>query len=541
MELPAPSRVLVSATVATALIALTLTAPAEALLGSDTSPSPAATRHADPDRRAEARAALALARAVLGGESAPPARTATSAATASALRHDAGFDASTALRELALSAHALPAAERREARAMLARPSSNQVYCAPTLCVHWSTSFLGGSAIDPTDSDGDGVPDYAETVATTVAKVQRIYAKAGYRAVLSDNGRGGSDLPDIYLEDLGAQGLYGYCTTDDSVPANGPYDVWAYCALDNDYANNQFPSNTPLENLQVTVAHEYFHAIQYAYDVAEDPWLLEATATWAEDEIFDGVDDNRQYLLAGPLGDPRSSMDLFEGGRPYGDWLFIRYLTERFTQRAGKLPVLVRRIFALADGSKGAPDLYSLQAIDKVLRRDHGTDLARAFATFSAANTRPASAYSEGDAYPKAPLWTRGELTAGRRSSGWQSTRLDHLTSATIRFDVGNGLRARGWRLRLDLDLPPTARGSAAVITTRSADGRYRTTRVRLNRAGDERVRVPFSSRDVRFVLVTLANGSRRMDCDRNTDYACQGRPQDDDLPVRIRGTVSRG
>jgi hypothetical protein len=29
----------------------------------------------------------------------------------------------------------------------------------------------------------------------------------------------------------------------------------------------------------VTAAHEFFHAIQYGYDVSEDPWLMESTAT----------------------------------------------------------------------------------------------------------------------------------------------------------------------------------------------------------------------------------------------------------------------
>lgn len=508
-----------------------LSGPSSAADAADASPASGST--AADTARTRAEHALDAARDLLGGSAEEVARRTRSP--------HSGDDASTVLRELALTASALPAAQRSQARALLARPSTNQVYCSASLCVHWSTSFLGGSSIDTTDSDGDGVPDYVETVASTVAKVQRLYRAAGYRAVLRDQGAGGNDLPDIYLEDLGSQGLYGYCTTDESVPANGPYDVWAYCSLDNDYATSQFPTNTPLENLRVTVAHEYFHAVQYAYDVAEDPWLLEATATWAEDEVFDGVDDNRQYLPAGPLGDPRSSMDLFEGARPYGDWLFIRYLTERFPRRSGPLPVLVRHIFQLADGSRGAPDLYSLQAIDKVLRRDHGIDLARAFADFSAANTHPASVYSEGEAYRPAPLWTRGSLGPSRRSSGWQSTSLDHLTSATIRFGPASGLRASSWRLRLDLDLPDTARGSAAVVTTRTANGRFRDVPVRLDRSGDARVRVPFSVRDVRYVTVTLVNGSRRLDCDQNTDYACQGDPRDDALPARIRGTVSRG
>ncbi len=36
---------------------------------------------------------------------------------------------------------------------------------------------------------------------------------------------------------------------------------------------------------------------------------MEATATWAEDELYDDVNDNRQYLAESPLAQPHQSMD----------------------------------------------------------------------------------------------------------------------------------------------------------------------------------------------------------------------------------------
>src|SRR5690606_38134581 len=111
---------------------------------------------------------------------------------------------------------------------------------------------------------------------------------------------------------------------------------WAYCVVDNDYSPSEFRSNTPLENLQVTLAHEYFHAVQFAYDFAEDGWFLEATAAWVEDEAFDDVNDNIQYLRAqSPLKQPQISMDKFGGLRHYGAWIFFRFLTERYPPEAG--------------------------------------------------------------------------------------------------------------------------------------------------------------------------------------------------------------
>ena len=79
--------------------------------------------------------------------------------------------------------------------------------------------------------------------------------------------------------------------------------------LDNDYSRREFPTNTPLENMHVTAAHEYFHAVQFAYDFFEDGWFMEATATWAEDELFDTVNDNVNYLPIGQL------VDRFPDGR----------------------------------------------------------------------------------------------------------------------------------------------------------------------------------------------------------------------------------
>ena len=48
--------------------------------------------------------------------------------------------------------------------------------------------------------------------------------------------------------------------------------------------------------MQVTAAHEYNHVLQYAYDAFQDAWMFEATATWAEEKVFDDVDDYVCYI-----------------------------------------------------------------------------------------------------------------------------------------------------------------------------------------------------------------------------------------------------
>ena len=55
--------------------------------------------------------------------------------------------------------------------------------------------------------------------------------------------------------------------------------------LDDDFAAAQFRHRHAGGNLRVTAAHEFFHAVQFAYDYDEDPWLMEATATWMEERV----------------------------------------------------------------------------------------------------------------------------------------------------------------------------------------------------------------------------------------------------------------
>ncbi len=463
------------------------------------------------------------------------------------------LDATMTLRRLVLLRDALPADDRAEADRILARPTDGdadpggtgyapgttpRVLC-DVICVHWVDT--SADAVDQTDTTpANGIPDYVETVAAIGGGVHQTYVDAGYRAPLADGSLGGDGRTDVYLANIGPQGLYGYCTSDQDVPNQGPYDAWAYCVLDNDYASDEFPTNTPVENLEVTLAHEYFHAVQFAYDIAEDGWFMEATATWAEDELFDDVDDNVQYLPSGPGANPRVPLDLFSGSHQYGDWIFFRYLTERFPAAEGGLPTLVRQMWERADGATGGPDEYSIQAVAGALA-DRGLTFSTVFAQFADANRTPGSSYSEGSAnhYPAAPAWKKATLARGA-STGWASVSLDHLSSATARFTPGSGLRKQSSRLKLLLDMAPTARGSVALVSVYRTSGGASSYLVGLTSGGQGQASFPFSSRKIRAVEVTLVNASRRYRCWMGTEVSCSGQARDDGLTERVRAVVAR-
>ena len=291
-------------------------------------------------------------------------------------------DLTLALRDLALLKDELPLSLQPMATSYLARPTDGDAdefgdgysvaeatpVCSAVVCVHYVTTSQ--DKVPAGDSDVNGVPDYVDFTLATMTHVHNKYVGAGYRAPRSDlnaDNNGGNAKPDIYLANVGAGGLYGYCASDKNIPAKKPQATWGFCVLDNDYSKSEFSANTPKQNLQVTAAHEYFHAIQFGYDISEDGWVMEATATWAEDEVFDKVDDNVQYLRGGPMALPHESMDQFTGGFHYGTWIFFRYLTERVRNSQGGMPVLVRELWRRLDDAKGGVGDYSLQGLVKVL------------------------------------------------------------------------------------------------------------------------------------------------------------------------------
>ncbi len=468
-----------------------------------------------------------------------------------------GRDATLVLRDLRLSRSSLTDADRAAAVRLLARPTDGDAdpegygysvaeatpVCGDHVCVHYVTSSADAPAlVDSSGAPGggpNGVPDYVDTALSTVEHVHSTYVAAGYRAPKSDDLSGGGPETDIYLADLGADGLYGLCGSDD--PSSNP-DVSAYCLLDNDYTDAAFDGYTPLQNLQVTAAHEYFHAVQFAYDFREDAWFMEATATWAEDELYDGVDQNVSYLPYGQLGKPQLALDLL-GGQPvqYGNWIFFRYLTERYPDAQGGLPTLVRDMWDLADASSAGADEYSLQAIDSALL---GRDISftKTFAQFAAANRFARSSYAEGRAnkYPQAKIGSKVRLTKSQRTSKVIKGRLVNQLSSYAAQATPKGLTGK-WRLKVKVDLGNRSHTPVAVVDRIRRNGTHAPLAfVRLNAKGVGRLRVPFGNAATARVVVTLVSAGIQYRCWEEQPFACSGEPLDDNQPYSLRFSVSR-
>jgi hypothetical protein len=477
--------------------------------------------------------------AATGGSSGAPdparalAQHALHTATA-VLRGDAPHvDGTDALLQLRLSMHALPADQRRQAAQILARPTQNpdpfgQDYsvpakrkCSQHICIHWV----------PTTADAPPGKHWVNKSLRTMNKVWKSEVhRLGYHRPISDGARGGSKGRfDVYLKELTGQGLYGLTVAEQRTSYSRRL-YSSYLLLDNDFKGYPSGRNT---SLKVTAAHEFFHAIQYAYDVREDTWLKESTATWMEERYDDRGNDNRQYLPYGQISHPNRPLDDGRGFAVYGDWLFFEYLSEHYGRG------VVHRIWTHAASFRGGGHQFSAQAIRSALR-GRGGGLTDVFARYANGNTVPAHSYGEGRAYPASGAAATAGLSKSTRSTGWTTYHVKHLASVNVRAVPGADLVGKGWRLRVKVDAPGAGKAPAVVVLVQRKHHPMTHTLVHLSRTGHGRVRVPFSASTTKRVTVTLANASTRFRCGRGTEFSCQGKSRAAHPAYRVKLTAVR-
>lgn len=410
-----------------------------------------------PDRVRPRRLLLALicliaAAAPAAASAATPEFTASEAEVAlheakAALAGSAGaVDASFALRNLALALPALNDADRSRARGILARPteSSDRNYfgpeadesplCTANFCVHW------------TDREENAPVDDA-FVDEVAAAAEQSYAvengTLGWQEAKSDGklgargGIGGEGQTDIYITNLG-RGLYGFATPD--VGQKGA-KRFAYLVLDNNYVG--FPS-PPLDSMRVTVAHEYNHILQFNYDLFQDLWMFEATATWVEQHVYPDLDDYLNYLpaFAKTPQTPLTGDDIeIYAEAVWNHWLSSRYSTD-----------VVREAW---EGSRSAdPKSFAPAAYEVAIRNLGGKSFSQEFGDFAAATAEWRSAifsFPDATVYPN----MRREGTLGSRS---RKLALDN-TSYRL-YDV----KPAGASAQLQVKAPSGVRSTIALV-----------------------------------------------------------------------------
>lgn len=186
-------------------------------------------------------------------------------------------------------------------------------------------------------------------------------------------------------------GLYGFVSTSGThagLVGNNPSTSWndsdsyATCmVLRNNYSG--FLSS-PQASLDATAAHEFNHSIQFGLGALHgankpDPAFIEGGATWMEDEVFDGSNDNYYFLWPSFS----RSMGAYDSSPPawYAYWLTFRGLTERYGTGTADGSEQVMQDF-WEETSKNTGD--NLNALQTPLA-NRGTNLADAYHAYAIA------------------------------------------------------------------------------------------------------------------------------------------------------------
>ena len=171
------------------------------------------------------------------------------------------------------------------------------------------------------DEDSNGIPDYVDEVGIASDFVENILVNTlNFLPIIHDD----DQKYDIYIKDMG-QGYYGVNYLD--IDSLGNNTGSTYIFIDNEYEENEYYT-TGIEAMKITVAHEYFHAIQRSYRTqfnSETLYLYEMSSTWIEDVIYPDIDD---YIDSGWLfsfyNNPEQNISETDG---YSIALYTHYLT----------------------------------------------------------------------------------------------------------------------------------------------------------------------------------------------------------------------
>ncbi len=269
--------------------------------------------------------------------------------------------------------------------------------CGRHFCVHWVAE--GIDAPDLADVNGSGVPNFVLKVLRIAEHVHEVENdKLGWREPKSDGRKGGGvGKTDIYLSQIGGE-LFGYAAPDRGQASKQhriPRRLHGYLVLDNDYSAFEFPGTTPTHDLEVTLAHEYNHILQFGYDAFQDPWFAESTAVWMEDQVYNGIDDYLRYVRrwVKRWDIPLTTSSIKE----YGSAVWNQWLQRHYGS------AIIRRAWAHAIQVR--PGGFSVNAYETAIRAAGHSDLGHDFAHFAAAvaEWRTGEGFRESALYPDMP------------------------------------------------------------------------------------------------------------------------------------------
>lgn len=213
--------------------------------------------------------------------------------------------------------------------AALERPTMQYEYATSNFLIHYNT--VGDSAVYHPDEDNypsDNVPDYVNRVGEYFESAHQVYIyELEYDIPPPDNISLDGNRYDVFITT--ASGLTTPEYQSNYYPGRDAYV--SYIQVGNNMITENHPED-PYPYLQGVCAHEYFHAVQMAYRANpsdEKPWFYELTAMWAEERVFDDLNE-LYYNLEDYYSDIDQSIYLQGGLQMYGAWVLAEYLSQNY-------------------------------------------------------------------------------------------------------------------------------------------------------------------------------------------------------------------
>ena len=264
--------------------------------------------------------------------------------------------------------------------------------------LHFDTTGTDAPAF--LDSSGNRIAGTARAFVDSAAVIiQHVYQVEvfglGYPAPPQDGTLGGGPEYDIYIANLGD--LYGE-TTPDVFGGDGTTST-TFIEIHNDFSFVTPKKNRGIPALEVTLAHEFHHAIQigaYGFWPA-DSWFHEITSVWMEDVVYHGVNDYVNYLFVpgSQFFSPGTPLTLANGLIEYSRGIFGKFMTKHYGHDT------MRHVWENARGSSPLP---ALDATLRALAPPASLSLAYADWTLWNYYTGPradtARSYDEGALFP---------------------------------------------------------------------------------------------------------------------------------------------
>lgn len=173
----------------------------------------------------------------------------------------------------------------------------------PHYALHYTTQ--GHHAVPAQDLNRNGVSDFIDAAAESWEVIwNREITQLGYPAPKGTP----QQLFHVYYRNIP---YYGYTVPENIGPCPGVSGGSFPCAtasgwivVENDFYGGFPPNDEDVTGtevirsgaLKVTQAHEFMHASQFNINVLQSGWLFESHATWAEDAVYDGLNDWRWYI-----------------------------------------------------------------------------------------------------------------------------------------------------------------------------------------------------------------------------------------------------